>query len=279
LKAGCRASYPIAVGVYAVTTGIDADRLVIFLMVFAFLATQLEAGAAGIEYYQANLVAREKLMRVFSLPRLRSAPSTQIQRVNWQATLRISRLRLPSGDVLTETIEPGQCRTILMKGPEDIRHLGLSLAGSTDIPSLTRLSIDGVPYAVLSSKEVWRHVALIMPENGLPDYQRKRPAVSLGNRGTPSGDFLEKLATVLGDELFAHSGDPAKISEQEALAIRVARAFLRAPRVIVVADDRILTSAEWLERVEDLARSAGTRLVCLRNASEGAFNLDTTDCL
>ena len=260
LKAGCRASFPVAVCVYALTSGFEADRIVLFLMVFSFLATQLEAGAAGIEYFQANQVAREKLMRLFSLPTLPIAPQ---HRTDGDATLEISRLRLPSDRVMTARIEQGKFAAILAKDARDLRHLCLSLAGLTDTSSSKHLSLGGVSFADLGCKEIWRRIALIAPENGVPAYQVRQPAVALGKRGTPNEALLESLSAALGDWRHSNSQAPEAFSEEEDRAIRIARAFLRAPGVIVVSDSTVLASRDWMKQIRDWAEQSGTTLLCL----------------
>lgn len=269
LKAGSRASFPVAVAVYAFDAEFDADRIVLFLMVFSFWATQLEAGASGIEYFQANKVGREKLMKVFSLPALETEPVLFSEGISPQAFLQIDQLRLPSGRLLTRQIEQGSCTTIHIDDTQDLRHLALSLAGLTDTASRDCLSHNGKTYAMLGCKEIWRHIALIDPENGIPDYQKKRPPIAFGNRGMPSEVSLQELSALFGDWSNDNGQTAEHHSEEAKAAIRVTRAFLRSPSTIVIADSTVLNEPEWMVGIRDLAGRAGITLVCLARSDNG----------
>jgi len=263
LKAGCRATFPLAVCVYALATGPDAGKIVLFLMVFSFLATQLEAGAAGIEYYQANRVAREKLARVFALPVLPTARTGSAAKDIWENALSLDRFELPSGATLTGQIESGSCHTFFISAASDRSHLALSLAGLTDARARKRLSVGGVSFDTLSAKEIWQQVTLIAPENGIPEYRAKRPAVELGNRGTPSETLRETLTNSFGTAIGRDAAPAPGLSEDERRGICVVRAFLRNPRVIVVNDCGVSASPAWTGKIRDLAKLTGTTLVFL----------------
>lgn len=263
MRAASRATFPVAVMSYALSGGVDTDAIAQFLLIFAFLATQLEAGAAGLEYFEANRVAREKLGRVFGAAPLAPLEAGPHPRPDWSQTIEISALELPSGDRFSGSIKPAGCTWLELDDPRDRRHVALCLCGLTQVTAQSAIRIADLSFADIGRKALWRNVTLISPINGIPVYQKNRPAVVLGSRVKRKageedilGRFPELVPATTAAASLARSG-------RDQIRIRIARALLRQPRLLVVQDDHLLGESDLLEDLREQAHSLGATLVLI----------------
>ncbi len=263
LKACSRATFPVAVGLFVLTSLDGAETIVLFLMLFSFLATQLETGAAGIEYYEANKVAREKLARVFGLTALKPQSTSHGKKVDWQAPLVISGLKLPSGESVSARIEPGVSNDIVLTDPEDRHFLALSLAGLTVRADEGRVLLGEIDYASLGAKEIWRAVALVSPANGIPEETGDKQAVQLGMKSGVSDEVPESLMEIFELQLDWDSRTATRLSDADRLNIRLARALLRRPKLLIIQDSGICRTDCTGKKTRQLAEDAGTTLLFL----------------
>lgn len=263
MRALSRATFPCAAGVFALTEGIEGGKIALFLLIFAFVSTQLESGAAGLEFFEAYRVARDKLQRVFNLPTLAPFKTVAEQVPDWQKSIEIVLLELPSGEKLSAGIEGGACTRICRDNTRDLRHIALSLSGLTRRPSQERILIDGVTFADIGRKSLWRNVALLSPENGIPAYQKNRPAFLFGARRDPCGDEQAAVRSSLGLDEDWTAGVTQKMPESERVRIRIARALLRKPKLLIVHDDSLSGNDCLALRLQELATDHGTTLVIL----------------
>lgn len=263
LKASSRATFPAAVGVFMLTMSNQTETIVLFLMLFAFLAAQLETGAAGVEYYEANKVAREKLAKVFNLEVLKTAAVPHHRNVDWRAPLLISDLKLPSGERLSARIEPEVGNEIFLADPEDRHFLALALGGLTSQAEPGCISLGETDYASLSAKEIWRAVTLISPANGIPEEPGDRQAATLGMKSGVSDEVLETLFEIFELQQGWDSRTAARLSAADRLSIRLVRAFLRRPKVIVCQDSGLSRENSVGQSVRKLAQDAGITLLFL----------------
>lgn len=263
IRALSRATFPCAVGTFALTGGVDTGNIALFLLIFAFVSLQFESGAAGLEFLEANRVAREKLQKVFELPAMAPVETLSGQSLDWREPIEITSLNLPSGDCLTTRIEAGTCTQIRLHDPKDLRHIALSLCGLSFGPALTQIRIGGISFAEINRKTLWRKIALISPENGFPSYQEKRPAFLFGARRDPGE--AEQIALKSSLEIVEDRmpRDARTMPQSEQVRIRAARALLRKPRVLVVHDNSLIDDDALTTRLKDLARESGATLVLL----------------
>ncbi|WP_306141638.1 hypothetical protein [Roseibium sp. MMSF_3412] len=263
MKAASRATFPAAVAAYALSGSVEPGAIAQFLLIFAFLAAQLEAGAAGLEYYEANRVAREKLSRVFSTDPLAPLGSGTNTQPDWSQAIEISDLRLPSGKLLSTRIAPGACEWLSLDEPQDLQYLALCLCGLTLREAQRNIRLASHTFADIDRKALWRNVTLVSPSNGIPVYRQAAPAVLFGSRtkaGTEQKETLGKLPGLVPDRTAA----AARIStDREQIRIRLARALLRRPRLLVVRDDGLLGERDLLEYLKEQAGQRGTTLVLL----------------
>ncbi|MEL7526704.1 MAG: hypothetical protein AAFN16_13085 [Pseudomonadota bacterium] len=263
MKAASRATFPAAVAAYTLSGVLNPDAIAQFLLIFAFLATQLEAGASGLEYYEANKVAREKLDRVFGTDALAPVEASAGKEPDWTQPIDISGLQLPSGDLLTVRIKSGACTWLRLEDPTDRHHLALSLCGLTQGGAQQNIRLDGQTFADMDRKALWRSVTLVSPVNGIPVYRKNAPAVLFGSRtraGTRQEEILGKLPGLVPARTEAASRAQ---SGKDQIRIRIARALLRRPRLLVVHDDGLLGEKDLLENLQEQARLRGTTLVLL----------------
>ena len=263
LRAASRATFPVAVVLYVFVADSENFKVALFLLIFAFVVTQLEAGAAGIEYFEASRVAREKLTAVFKLPVMSAMVPRNPPDVSWKNPITIDNLPLPSGKVLSALIPPEECCNIVEKKSQDLRRISLSLCGLTHDDVLEHVSLGEMTFSGLGRKTLWRHVALVSPINGIPLYQLRRPAVSLGAKSAEQENLLAELEQILGkqpDWWPAMAGDR---SEAERLRLRIARAFLRRPRLLVIHDDFLVQDTKLMHGVQELAQHQKITLVFL----------------
>lgn len=263
LKACSRATFPVAVGLFVVTSLDSAETIVLFLMLFSFLATQLETGAAGIEYYEANKVAREKLARVFALTALKPQSKAPGNKADWHASIVISDLRLPSGASVSAQIEPATCNDIVLTAPEDRHFLALSLAGLTVPSEHGSIRLGEIDYASLGAKEIWRAVALVSQANGIPEETGAKQAAILGMKSGVSDEVPESLFEIFELQSDWDSRTAARLSEADRLNIRLARALLRQPKVLIIQDSGICRTNATGKKVRELAEDAGMTLLFL----------------
>ncbi|WP_421979358.1 hypothetical protein [Roseibium sp.] len=263
MRAASRATFPVAVISYALSGGIDPDAIAQFLLIFAFLAAQLEAGAAGLEYFEANKVAREKLTRVFGIPPLAPLETGRRLEPDWSQPIEISALELPSGDRFSGLIKPAGCTWLELDDPQDRQHVALCLCGLTQAGAQAAIRLAGHSFADIGRKALWRSVTLISPINGIPLYQKNRPAVVLGSRvkdKAGENDILGRFSGLVPATTAAASRARA---DRDQIRIRIARALLRQPRLLVVHDDRLLGESDLLEDLREQASSLGTTLVLI----------------
>ncbi|WP_299472524.1 hypothetical protein [uncultured Roseibium sp.] len=239
IRAISRATFPCAVLLYAVAGIADAASIALFLLIFAFLSSQLEAGASGLEYYEANKVAHEKLRKVFEINAMSPIGKPSGQSPDWSTPVTIDALQLPSGNLFSARIEPGNSNLLQIASFEDRRHLALSLCGLTQVQSQKQIQVGGLTFADLGRKELWRRVALVSPVNGIPAYQARRPAAFLGARVDLPEKDLGEFDTILDFDADRVPAEAQKIPEIEQFRIRVARALLRDPRMLILQDDGI----------------------------------------
>ncbi|MBO6757100.1 MAG: ABC transporter ATP-binding protein [Roseibium sp.] len=266
LRAISRFTFPCAVGLYAVTGMPIAADIALFLLIFAFLASQLEAGAAGLEYFEANKIAHEKLAPVFARPALRPLAQIDTDGAIWRQVLTIRDLELPSGQVMSATIPSGTCTKIVRTDQRDAHHIALSLCGLSGLRSLECVRLGENRFSDIECKTIWRNVALVSPMNGIPLYQLGRPAHEFGTRKQAEIATARDLAGLLNLPAELLLPENAKgLCDQDRLKIRLARAFSRAPRVLVVQDDGLFGDLALTRRVKDLAENRGITLVLLEN--------------
>ncbi|MET1412223.1 hypothetical protein ABVF61_08160 [Roseibium sp. HPY-6] len=269
IRAVSRATFPCAVLNYAIAGSADAASIALFLLIFAFLSAQLEAGASGLEYYEANRVAREKLRKVFEIKPMSPVVSAAGQTPDWKRTVTIEALELPSGQLFSARIEPGNCNRLHLAGFEDRRHLALSLCGLTQERSQKQIRVDGLTFAEIGRKALWRRVALVSPVNGIPAYQAKRPAAYLGARVSPPDPETDfgTLDNILNFDVNRVPAEAQKLPEIEQFKIRVARALLRNPSILVLQDDDIHTEKALLAGLETYLRNRHVTIVVITGAS------------
>ena len=263
LRALSRATFPVAVVLYAFVTNGDDFEIALFLLVFAFVVTQLEAGASGIEYFEASRVAREKLTSVFKLPVMSPLVSRKPLDVSWEEPITIDNLPLPSGEHLNTLIPPKACCNLVQEKPQDLRSISLSLCGMTHDHMLDRVSLGGSTFTELGRKTLWRHVALVSPANGIPHHQMRRPAVNLGSKSASSDKLLAALERMFGKQPDWLPAATVGRSEAERLRIRIVRAFLRRPRLLVIHDDFLVQDLILIHGVQKLAQREKITLVFL----------------
>ncbi len=263
MKAVSRATFPAAVVAYALSGDVEPGAIAQFLLIFAFLAAQLEAGAVGLEYHEANKVAREKIKRVFSADRLAPLDAQAHLEPDWSQPVEISGLQLPSGDLLSLRISPADCTWLKLDHPGDRRHVALSLCGLTQDGAQRNIRLAGRTFADIDRKTLWRNVTLVSPINGIPSYQKNRPAAVLGSRTTDKAEE-EEVFTWFPGPLMANTAEAASIrSDRDQIRVRIARALLRRPRLLVVQDDGLLGEKDLLRNLQEHARQRGMALVLL----------------
>ncbi|WP_305989539.1 hypothetical protein [Roseibium sp. MMSF_3544] len=267
MRAVSRATFPCAVAVFALSGGADGGAIALFLLVFAFLSAQLEAGAAGLEYFEANRVARAKLSGVFSLKPLAPFGDRTEAAPNWRESIEITSLELPSGKVFSAQIPAGVTTRLQLAEAQDLNHLALSLCGLTLDASQERICLDGIAFADLDQKTLWRGIALVSPLNGFPTYQTKRAAVSLGARTGATEAELASLERLFGVETGPVPDTARNLPEADRVRLRLARAFLRKPHVLVLHDDALLADEDLVANLTRLAEEKGTTLVLLSRRS------------
>lgn len=263
MKAASRATFPAAVAAFALSGSIDPGAVAQFLLIFAFLATQLEAGASGLEYFEANRVAREKLNRVFSTEALAPLNTHTSKAPDWTRPIEISDLPLPSGDLLSIRIDPGACTWLRLDDPRDRQHLALCLCGLTQAGAQQNIRLAGHTLADMDRKVLWRNVTLVSPLNGIPVYRKDAPAILFGSRTKAGTQEEETLGRLPGLDL-AWTAAASRIQPgREQIRIRIARALLRRPRVLVVHDDGLLGETDLFENLQEQASLRGTTLVVM----------------
>ncbi|WP_434055898.1 MAG: hypothetical protein RDA78_13920 [Roseibium sp.] len=263
MRAISRVTFPAAVTAYALSGSIDADTIAQFLLIFAFLATQLETGAAGLEYLEANRVAREKLNRVFSTTPLGPLEAGQAKGPDWGKPIEISGLKLPSGDLLSIAIRPAACTWLMLEEPRDRHHVALSLCGLAQAQSQEAIRLDDCSFADIGRKALWRNITLVSPVNGIPVYQKDRPAVVLGSRTKSASEEADIFGEFPG-LVPANTADVSRVqSDRDQIRLRIARALLRRPRVIVVQDDGLIGQKDLLANLQEQAAARGTTLVLI----------------
>lgn len=263
MKASSRATFPAAVAAYAMIGDVDPGAIAQFLLVFAFLATQLEAGASGLEYFEANRVAREKLDRVFNTEPLAPAEIRKTKEPDWTQPIEITDLPLPSGDQFSIRINPGACTWLRLDEPQDRHHLALSLCGLTQTAAQQNIRLADHTFADMDRKALWRNVTLVSPFNGIPVYRKNAPAVLFGSR-MKAGPEEEKTLSKLPRLDLAWTATAARIQpDREQIRIRIARALLRRPRLLVIHDDGLLGERDLFKNLLEQASLRGTTLAVL----------------
>ncbi|MCV0425940.1 MAG: hypothetical protein K5905_10735 [Roseibium sp.] len=263
LRALSRVTFPVAVVIYGLVADTDDLKIALFLLIFAFVVTQLEAGAAGIEYLEASRVAREKLSAVFKLSVMSPLVQQKLPDLSWQHPIEIDDLPLPSGKLLNAQIPARQSTNIVGENPQDLRCISLSLCGLAQDDLLRRISMGKISFSDLGRKEIWRRTALVSPVNGIPHHHMRRPAVELGRKHAAHTELFVEFERIFGVQP-NWAPDIATIqSEMDRLLVRIARAFLRSPRFMVIHDDFLVQDTNLRLGVQELANNEKITLVFL----------------
>ena len=271
LKTFSRAALPISVCAYAVLSDGNLEDVALFLLVFAFLTTQLEAGAAGVEYFEANKLALAKIQSILNLPTVESEEATSRQGGDWSSVLTLDGLELPSGRVFSSEISPGTVVNVTGYSAQDYRFIALGIAGLLPIEQQRHILLGTVSFDRIERDQIWGNVALVSPLNSIPNFQAKKPAFALGAEYVLRDKNGDKIPSWLGVLSRSIPAKAVQISAQDQLRIRLARALLRRPRILVVHDELLVEDDLLVKMVLDWAEEQSATVVfcCARNACIG----------
>ena len=229
MRAVSLATFPLIVVIYAMTADDPTADIAVFLMITAFLASQLDLAAAGLEYREAAAVALEKVQAVLRRSRLNDSIDPQ-RRPPDAADVVITGLSLSEDTSVSCVIPQGRGAALHGLAREEARRLALTLQGLTGQTRQDAVAIGDTPLSAIGAKALFRYVTLVSGDNPLVD-EGKDATLHLFGARLRDEALEEALEGLLPD-------DHGQCSERERrLLLRLARAVARRPRIVVIHDE------------------------------------------
>ncbi len=266
LRASGRASFPFAVLVQFTQENLPgAGATALFLMISAMVAAQLTMLASGIEYLEASRVATGKIASILSRPAIGDISLRTMAPPKDACVLSVTQLCLPSGRRISFRIDPGTIARLPDLQQPDYDGLVQTLLRLNGPQQAASIELVGSPLLQMNPKQVWKHIALVSPLNGLTTFQKSVPPHALGARAKRPPD------TALRSEIDTNNED---INAQEMdLRKRLIRALLRKPRLVIIHEPGLHAMPTAMNAFLQELRQLGTSAIILEKEEIKGLNL------